>query len=51
MVNKHHKDVHNISITNTLLGGYFGSRLMQNIREDKGWTYGIHSTSVNVRKR
>ena len=44
MVNKHHKDVHNISITNTLLGGYFGSRLMQNIREDKGWTYGINST-------
>jgi predicted Zn-dependent peptidase len=24
-----------------LLGGYFGSRLMMNIREDKGYTYGI----------
>lgn len=30
-------------LLNTLLGGYFGSRLMSNIREDKGYTYGIHS--------
>jgi len=28
---------------NTLFGGYFGSRLMSNIREDKGYTYGIGS--------
>ena len=27
----------------TLLGGYFGSRLMSNLREDKGFTYGIHA--------
>ncbi|MEO1300931.1 MAG: pitrilysin family protein [Bacteroidota bacterium] len=26
-----------------LLGGYFGSRLMRNIREEKGYTYGIYS--------
>ena len=26
----------------TILGGYFGSRLMRNIREDKGYTYGIN---------
>ncbi len=25
----------------TLLGGYFGSRLMGNLREDKGYTYGV----------
>lgn len=25
----------------TLFGGYFGSRLMSNIREEKGYTYGI----------
>lgn len=25
----------------TVFGGYFGSRLMSNIREDKGYTYGI----------
>lgn len=33
-------------VVNTLLGGYFGSRLMQNIREDKGYTYGIQSNIV-----
>ncbi len=32
-----------LSILNTVLGGYFGSRLMKNIREDKGYTYGIGS--------
>ena len=31
------------SILNTLLGGYFSSRLMSNLREDKGYTYGINS--------
>ncbi|HNR19403.1 MAG TPA: pitrilysin family protein [Bacteroidia bacterium] len=31
----------NMIITTTILGGYFGSRLMKNIREDKGYTYGI----------
>ena len=40
-------DIHKIGITNALFGGYFGSRLMQNIREDKGWTYGIHSSILN----
>ncbi len=47
MPDKTHQDIHKISITNTLFGGYFGSRLMQNIREDKGWTYGIHSSMLN----
>ena len=27
----------------TILGGYFGSRLMSNLREDKGYTYGIYA--------
>lgn len=31
-------------LLNEILGGYFGSRLMKNIREDKGYTYGIHSS-------
>ena len=30
-------------ILTTLLGGYFGSRLMSNLREDKGYTYGIYA--------
>jgi zinc protease len=29
---------------NHVLGGFFGSRLMKNIREEKGLTYGIHSS-------
>ena len=44
--NYSHKDFSEISIVNTILGGYFGSRLMQNIREEKGWTYGISSSIV-----
>lgn len=38
-----HPDYSPMVILNTVLGGYFGSRLMSNIREDKGYTYGIHS--------
>ena len=30
-------------VLNAVLGGYFGSRLMSNLREDKGYTYGIYS--------
>ncbi len=40
---KNHPDFIPMLITNTILGGYFGSRLMSNIREDKGYTYGIGS--------
>lgn len=40
---KEHPDFHAIQILNTILGGYFGSRLMMNIREEKGLTYGISS--------
>ena len=38
-----HKDYFKLRILTTLLGGYFGSRLMANIREDKGYTYGINA--------
>ncbi|MFW5708134.1 MAG: M16 family metallopeptidase [Bacteroidota bacterium] len=48
MPNRTHLDYHRISITNTLLGGYFGSRLMTNIRQDKGFTYGINSALVSL---
>ncbi len=41
--NRYHPDVPKMQILNTILGGYFGSRLMSNIREDKGYTYGIYS--------
>lgn len=41
--NRHHPDFQKAMVLNTLLGGYFGSRLMSNIREEKGYTYGIYS--------
>lgn len=39
-----HQDYDKMEMVNTILGGYFGSRLMKNIREDKGYTYGIYSS-------
>jgi zinc protease len=42
-VNRTHPDFPALQVLNTVLGGYFGSRLMTNIREDKGYTYGIGS--------
>ncbi|MBC8172298.1 MAG: insulinase family protein [Chitinophagales bacterium] len=41
---KDHPDFPELNVLNTVFGGYFGSRLMSNIREDKGYTYGIHSS-------
>lgn len=38
-----HPDYYPMQVVNTVLGGYFGSRLMKNIREEKGYTYGISS--------
>jgi predicted Zn-dependent peptidase len=43
MFKKTHPDYFKFQLLNTILGGYFGSRLMANIREDKGYTYGIGS--------
>jgi predicted Zn-dependent peptidase len=45
--NRHHPDFLKVQILNSLFGGFFGSRLMSNIREDKGYTYGIHSYLQN----
>lgn len=42
-INRDHPDFPAVQVLNTVLGGYFGSRLMNNIREDKGYTYGIGS--------
>lgn len=43
LFNKKHPDYLDFLVVNTILGDYFGSRLMSNIREDKGYTYGIGS--------
>jgi predicted Zn-dependent peptidase len=45
-IRQNHLDFTKLSVLVTLLGGYFGSRLMSNIREDKGYTYGIGSSLV-----
>ncbi|MEO5645500.1 MAG: pitrilysin family protein [Bacteroidia bacterium] len=48
LFNKTHPDYLGMQVLNTVLGGYFGSRLMANIREDKGYTYGIGSGLVSM---
>jgi zinc protease len=48
LFNKHHPDFLGMQVLNAVLGGYFGSRLMANIREDKGYTYGIGSGLVSM---
>jgi len=50
LFNKTHPDFPGMQVLNTILGGYFGSRLMSNIREDKGYTYGIGSGIVSLQK-
>lgn len=45
---KNHPDFIPLSVFNTILGGYFGSRLIKNIREDKGHTYGIYSSLAEI---
>jgi zinc protease len=47
LFNRHHPDFPKVQVLNNIFGGFFGSRLMSNIREDKGYTYGIHSYLQN----
>jgi len=49
LINKYNPDYPALQVLNTILGGYFGSRLMSNVREDKGYTYGIGSGIVSHR--
>jgi zinc protease len=48
LFNREHPDFPAMQVLNCVLGGYFGSRLMANIREDKGYTYGIGSGLVSM---
>ena len=45
--NRHHPDFVKAQVLNNVFGGFFGSRLMSNIREQKGYTYGIYSYLEN----
>jgi zinc protease len=47
---KSHPDYLEFTVMNEIFGGYFGSRLMKNIREEKGFTYGIYS-SIAIMKQ
>jgi zinc protease len=42
-VPRRHPDHANLQLANLIFGGYFSSRWVENIREDKGYTYGPHS--------
>lgn len=44
-----HPDCDRFFMMNMVLGGYFGSRLMQNLRERNGYTYGIYSSIETLR--
>ncbi|WP_229236036.1 M16 family metallopeptidase [Dyadobacter tibetensis] len=48
LFNRTHPDYFPMLVTNEIFGGYFGSRLMKNIREEKGLTYGISSHMLNM---
>ncbi len=49
-INRTHADFPSLQILNCVFGGYFGSRLMANIREDKGYTYGIGSGVASLKQ-
>jgi predicted Zn-dependent peptidase len=50
VVDPSHKDYMPLVVTNSILGGSFGSRITSNIREQKGYTYSPNS-SVSSRYR
>lgn len=49
LFNRNHPDFVGMQFLSTVLGGYFGSRLMANIREDKGFTYGVNANLFGMR--
>jgi len=48
-ISRTHSDYPALQFVNTLLGGFFGSRLMRNIREEKGYTYSIGSAVATLK--
>lgn len=45
---RNHPDYVGMQVVATVLGGYFGSRLMRNLREERGYTYGVFAGMVNL---
>ena len=48
LFSRQHPDYNGVYVLNTILGGYFGSRLMMNVREKRGYTYNIYSTADSM---
>ncbi len=48
LFSRSHPDFVPMQIVATALGGYFGSRLMQNLREQHGYTYGAYAAMINL---
>lgn len=48
VVSRHHPDYPLLHVVAIALGGYFGSRLMMNLREDKGFTYGVSASLLGI---
>lgn len=49
LFDRNHPDFDDLYVLNTILGGYFGSRLMSSIREDMGFTYNVYSSIDTMR--
>ena len=47
LFDRRHPDFVGMQVVATILGGYFGSRLMRNLREEHGYTYGVVAAMVN----
>lgn len=50
LFNKKDQELLDFLVLHTILGDYFGSRLMSNIREDKGYTYGIGTNLAELKE-
>ena len=44
-VSRNHERYPALQVANLIFGGYFSSRWVENIREDKGYTYSAHCGS------
>ncbi|MDR1021978.1 MAG: insulinase family protein [Prevotellaceae bacterium] len=49
LFDKLHPDFAAVHMLSVILGGYFGSRLMRNIREEKGYTYGVFASLISCK--
>lgn len=50
LFDRRHEDFVGMQVVATVLGGYFGSRLMQNLRARNGYTYGVMAAMVNFER-